>query len=98
MIVKLGHWFASWFAVGLPETWQPRDFLGNLLCTLVCIARGSTHAMHAKQFSGCGSAAIGRSDFFARPTFQCASRLRTESNTANWMQVGGVTRTVLRGP
>jgi hypothetical protein len=35
--------------VGLHETWQPHDFLGNLLCTLVCIARGSTHAMHAKQ-------------------------------------------------
>jgi hypothetical protein len=35
--------------VGLHQIWQPHDFLGNLLCTLVCIARGRTHAMHAKQ-------------------------------------------------
>jgi hypothetical protein len=35
--------------VGLHETWQPLDLLGNLLCTLVCIASGRTHAMHAKQ-------------------------------------------------
>src|SRR5258708_31222445 len=35
--------------VGLHEIWQPREFLGNLLGTLVCIAQARTHAMHAKQ-------------------------------------------------
>jgi hypothetical protein len=43
-----GNWGIG-LHVGLHGTWQPLDFLGNLLCTLVCIARGSTHAMHAKQ-------------------------------------------------
>jgi hypothetical protein len=39
-----------------------------------------------------------RSDFFACPIFRSASSLRTESNTANSMQGGGVTPAVLGVP